>query len=115
MKGHRTLSGKVDFMAKKKTAYRKNKQDRFMVYMMIFIVLFILVVVSIKSMEIRSELEGYKGQEAQLSQEKADLEQEAGELEELEKTVKTKGYAEKVAREQLGLIYPDEIQFIEEK
>lgn len=86
-----------------------------MVYMMIFIVLFILVVVSIKSMEIRSKLEGYQTQREQLSQEKADLEQQAEELNQLEKTVKTKGYAEKVAREQLGLIYPDEIQFVEEK
>ncbi len=86
-----------------------------MVYMMIFIVLFILVVVSIKSMEIRSKLEGYQTQQEQLSQELAQEQERQQDLEQLEKTVKTKGYAEKVAREQLGLIYPDEIQFVEEK
>lgn len=86
-----------------------------MVYMMIFIVLFILVVVSIKSMEIRSKLESYTAQQEELSQELAEQQEQAQELEQLEKTVKTKGYAEKVAREQLGLIYPDEIQFVEEK
>lgn len=86
-----------------------------MVYMIVFIVLFILVVVSIKSMEIRSKLEGYNAQQEQLNQELAEQKEWSTELEQLEKTVKTKGYAEKIAREQLGLIYQDEIQFVEEK
>ncbi len=86
-----------------------------MVYMMIFIVLFILVVVSIKSMEIRSKLEGYQTQQEQLSQELAQEQERQQDLEQLEKKVKTKGYAEKVASEQLGVIYPDALQFVEEK
>ena len=102
------------FMAKKKTAYRKNKQDRFVVYMMVFIVLFILVVVSIKSMEIRSKLADYTARKEQLTEQLEAGQEWQQELEQLEKTVKTNGYAEKVAREQLGLIYPDEIQFVEE-
>lgn len=43
--------------------------------------------------------------EAQIAQE----EERAKELEEFEKYTKTKKYMEEVARERLGLVYPDEI------
>lgn len=86
-----------------------------MILLIVFVVLFILVVVSVKSVELRSQLEGYVARQEELEAEKADQEERARELEDLEKEVKTKGYAEKVARDQLGLVYEDEIQFIEEK
>ncbi len=102
-------------MAKRKTASRRNKQDRYLVYMLAFVVLFILVVVSVRSMEIHSKLDSYQARKEQLEAELASQEAYAEELEQLEKTVKTKGYAEEVARDQLGLVYEDEVQFVEQK
>lgn len=102
-------------MAKRKTATHRNHQDRFMVYMIFGIVLLILIVITVKSVDLRAELESYNVKIDTLNEKKQEEEQRAAELEELEKTVKTKGYAEEVARDVLGLVYEDEIQFIEEK
>lgn len=59
---------------------------------------------------------GLKKQDAELAERKAALErqiaaeeQRTKELEELEKYMQTKKYMEEVAKEKLGLVYPDEI------
>ncbi len=102
-------------MAKRKTASQRNRQDRYLVYMLALVVLFILAVVTVKSIEIRQKLASYEVRKEQLEAEIASHEAYAEELEQLEKTVKTKGYAEEVARDQLGLVYEDEVQFVEQK
>lgn len=102
-------------MAKKKTASRRNKQDRFMVYMISFIVILIMVVVAVKSMDIRAQLAEQTAKREELTEIKEEEQALAKELEEMEKTVKTKGFAEEVARDVLGMGYEDEIQFVEEK
>lgn len=86
-----------------------------MVYMISFIVILIMVVVAVKSMDIRAQLAEQTAKQEELTEIKEEEQARAKELEEMEKTVKTKGYAEEVARDVLGLVYEDEIQFIEEK
>ena len=46
---------------------------------------------------------------ANLEEQLAEEEERTTELEELEKYTKTKKYMEEVARQKLGLVYPDEI------
>lgn len=74
-----------------------------------FIVIVFCIVLGIYSLNLKKEsnqLEEKKQTlEAQIQQE----EDRTKELEELEKYTKTKKYMEEVAREKLGLVYPDEI------
>lgn len=74
-----------------------------------FIVVVFCIVLGIYSLNLKKEsnqLEEKKQTlEAQIQQE----EDRTKELEELEKYTKTKKYMEEVAREKLGLVYPDEI------
>ena len=74
-----------------------------------FIVIVFCIVLGVYSLNLKKEsnqLEEKKQTlEAQIQQE----EDRTKELEELEKYTKTKKYMEDVAREKLGLVYPDEI------
>ena len=74
-----------------------------------FIVIVFCIVLGVYSLNLKKEsnqLEEKKQTlEAQIQQE----EDRTKELEELEKYTKTKKYMEEVAREKLGLVYPDEI------
>lgn len=97
-------------MARKR---RRKKQNRFGVLSISAVVLMLLVVVSIKSVELNAKNEQYIQKEAQLLKERdAQLDRQK-ELEEYAKYVQTKKYIEEVAKEKLGLVYDDEIIFKE--
>lgn len=74
-----------------------------------FIVIVFCIVLGVYSLNLKKESnqleEKKQALEAQIQQE----EDRTKELEELEKYTKTKKYMEEVAREKLGLVYPDEI------
>ena len=69
----------------------------------------LLVVVSVKSVELRQKLEAYQAEEKAL-QEQIDAENaRTQEIEEYRKYTQTKKYVEEVAKEKLGLVNEGEI------
>ena len=61
--------------------------------------------------ELEEQRNTYARQKIKLEEEKESLEAEAGKIEEHKAYVQTKSYVEEVAREKLGLVYPDEVIF----
>lgn len=92
-------------------AYRKRQQNRFSMFLATLVVVLILVLVGVKSIELRDKIDQKRTEAAQLeAQIEAEM-QRTLEIEALGKEVQTKGYIEDVAREKLGLVYEDEILF----
>lgn len=106
--------GKVIFMAKRKVAYRKRRQNRFSMFLVTLVVLMILVVVTVKSMELRSKLDTYTAREQALQEQINAETARKDEIEEYGKYTQTKKYVEEVAKDKLGLVYEGEILFKEE-
>ena len=102
-------------MAKNKVAYRKRSQNRFSMFLVSLVVVMILVVVTVKSVDLQQKIDAKKAEVAQLEEDIAQEEKRAESIEEFGKEVKTKGYIEDVAREKLGLIYEGEILFKKHK
>lgn len=99
---------------RKKAAYRKKLQNRFSMFLVTLVVLVLLVVVGIRAYgltEKREELLTKKAEnEALIEKEK----QEALEIEEYGKYTQTLKFYEEMAKKKLGLVYEDEIIFIQE-
>ncbi len=74
-----------------------------------FVVLSLAVAVNIRGASLREKNEEYQAREAALTRQKEIEEDRAEELEERRIFVQTKQYIEQVAKEKLGLVYPDEI------
>lgn len=98
---------------KKKTVYRKRRQNRFSMFLVTLVVVMILVVVAIKRVEIGAKMEANQARIEQLNGQIADEEARAEEIKEYEKYTHTKGYVEEVAHDKLGLVYEGEIIFKE--
>ena len=99
---------------RKKAAYRKQLQNRFSVFLVSLVVLVLLVVVGIRSYGLtqkRDELLTKKQENAVLIEKE---EQRALEIEEYGKYTQTLKYYEEMAKKKLGLVYEDEIIFIQE-
>jgi cell division protein DivIC len=90
---------------------RKRKQNRFGMLSISAVVLMLLVVVSIKSVELHAKNEQYIQKEAQLIKERDEQLVRQKELEDYAKYVGTKKYIEEVAKNKLGLVFDDEIIF----
>ena len=100
---------------RRRVAYRRRNQNRFSMFLVSLVVVMLIVVVALKSVELRQKI-GSKNQEAQQLDDQIEAENaRAQEIEEFRKEVQTKGYIESIAREKLGLIYEGEIMFKEEK
>ncbi len=96
---------------RQRVAYRKRQQNRFSMFLATLVVVLILVLVGVKSIELRDKIDQKRTEAAQLeTQIEAEM-QRTLEIEALGKEVQTKGYIEDVAREKLGLVYEDEILF----
>ena len=79
------------------------------------VVLMMLVVVTIKSVELRGKKEAYE-QKVMALQEEIDAEkQRTEEIAEYGKYTQTKKYVEELAKDKLGLVYEGEIIFKDEK
>ncbi len=97
--------------ARRRVAYRRRHQNRFSMFLVSLVVIMIMVVVAIKSIDLRQKIDA-KAQEAQILDSQIEAETvRAQEIEEFGKEVQTKGYIENVAREKLGLVYEGEIMF----
>ena len=70
-----------------------------------------LIVVTVKSVELRDKRATYAMREEALMQEIAAEEQRTEEIAEYEKYTQTKKYVEEIAKEKLGLVYEGEIIF----
>ena len=72
------------------------------------VVLILACVLSVQTSRLQAVSEGYQRQEQQLQQELEEESKRTEELEEYQVYVQTRDYIEPVAREQLGLVNPDE-------
>ncbi|MCH5343932.1 MAG: septum formation initiator family protein [Acetatifactor sp.] len=97
-----------------RVAYRKRHQNRFSMFLVTLIVVMIMVIVMVKSIELRHKINNYTVREeilnSQIEAEKARAEA----IEEYRKYTQTKGYVEDVAKDKLGLMYEGEILFKED-
>lgn len=100
-------------MVKRKIVFRqKKRQNRFSMVLVMIAVLMVLVVVSLRSVDLKRKQEYYGG--AQIEQLERQIEEETqrtAEIEEYEKYTKTRKYVEEVAKDKLGLVYEGEIIF----
>lgn len=95
-------------------AYRKKRHNKFGMFLVTTVVAMMLIVVAIKSIELRQKLEAYQAKE-QMLQEQIEAEKERSkEIDEYEKYTQTKKYIEEVAKDKLGLVHEGEIIFREE-
>ena len=96
-------------MVKRKVVFRKKRQNRLGMFLVLMVVLMLLVVVSLKSAELRQKQETYAARERVL-QEQIDAEKaRTEEIEEYRKYTQTKKYGEEVAKDKLGLVNEGEI------
>ena len=96
-------------MVKRKVVFRKKRQNRLGMFLVLMVVLILLVVVSLKSAELRQKQETYAARERVL-QEQIDAEKaRTEEIEEYRKYTQTKKYVEEVAKDKLGLVNEGEI------
>ena len=98
----------------RRAAYRKKRQNRFGMFLVSIAVIMMLVVVALKSAELRAQKEAYHQKELVLQQQIEAEEERALEIEEFEKYTQTKKYIEEVARDKLGLVYDGEVLFKDE-
>ena len=90
-------------MVKRKVVFRKKRQNRLGMFLVLTVVLMLLVVVSFKSVELKQKQE--KALQEQIDAENARTQ----EIEEYRKYTQTKKYVEEVAKDKLGLVKEGEI------
>lgn len=99
-------------MVKRKIVFRrKKKENRLGMLMVTITVLMLLVVVSIKGLQLYQKLEANQARIVQLEQQLEAEEKRTQEIEEYGKYTQTKKYVEEVAKDKLGLVYEGEIIF----
>lgn len=94
---------------KTKRKKRERLGNRLALVGITFVVLSMAVVVNMRSASLRERDFEYQMKEESLRNQLAQEEQRAARLEEERVYVQTKQYIEKVAKEKLGLVNPDEI------
>ena len=98
----------------RKAAYRRKRQNRFGMFLVSLVVVMLLIVVAVKSIELKEKKAYYRQKEQVLAQQIEAEEQRAEEIKEFEKYTQTKKYIEDVAKDKLGLVYEGEIIFKDE-
>ena len=98
----------------RKAAYRKKRQNKFGMFLVSVVVIMLMVVVAVKSVELR-EKKAFSAQKEQTLLEQIEAEtKRSEEIDEYEKYTQTKKYIEDVAKDRLGLVYEGEIIFKDE-
>ncbi len=98
-------------MARSLRERRRRSQNRFAMMSISAVVLVMLVVITIKSVELQSKSDYYASREAVLNKQIAEEQERTEEIAEYKKYVQTKKYVEEVAKDKLGLVYDDEVIF----
>lgn len=101
-------------MARRRIAYRKRRQNRFGMVLTGIVVLMLVVVVAVRSNDLKQKQALYAEKEAVLEQQIEEEKARSEEIEEYRKYTQTKKYVEEVAKDKLGLVYDGEIIFKEE-
>lgn len=94
-----------------KTRRRMNRRKRMGYRLIVLTVMCLLVTGFYAKHRLQRKNEAYQKQEEELMAQIEEEEARTQEIEELSKYVQTKKYVEEVAKERLGLVYPDEILF----
>ncbi|MCR5421738.1 MAG: septum formation initiator family protein [Lachnospiraceae bacterium] len=98
-------------MAKKKVAFKKKRQNRLGMSLVLAVVSMMCLVMIFSMMSLRKKRDSYLEREANLKQQIEAENQRTEDLKEYEKYTKTAAYVEEVAKDKLGLVYEDEIVF----
>lgn len=101
-------------MARRRIAYRKRRQNRFGMFLTGVVVLMLVVVVAVRSSDLKQKQAVYAEREAVLEKQIEEEKARTEEIEEYRKYTQTKKYVEEVAKDKLGLVYEGEIIFKEE-
>lgn len=108
------MKGVVGDMVKRKIAFRKKKQNRLGMFLVATVILILMLVVTVKSVELRGKQAINTQRQEQLLEQIAQEEKRRDEIEEYKKYTQTKKYIEEVAKDKLGLVNEGEIVFKEE-
>lgn len=101
-------------MVKRKIAFRRKRQNRLGMFLVLTVLAMMMVVITVKSVELRAKRDNYAARIEVIEKQIAEEEKRAEEIEEYRKYTKTKKYAEEVAKDKLGLVNEGEIIFKEE-
>lgn len=93
---------------------KRNRENRISKILISFVVIMLLIVVSVKSYELREKRNDCIAKEAYLKEQIEYEEKRAEEIKEYETYTHTKAYVEDIARDKLGLVYEGEILFRDE-
>ena len=101
---------------KKRNARMKRRilQHRLSIIAISGVLVVLAITLSVGSISSHRKNQNYKTQEAELNKQIEAEKERAEEIEELEEYVGTDEYIEDVAKEKLGLLYPNEILFEKE-
>lgn len=98
-------------MARRKPKARRRSQGFGSMLLVAFVAVMIIVIVQVKSGELREKKSAYEKRQAYLVEQIEEQNERARTIEEYQKYITTKQYVEDMARSKLGLVYPDEIIF----
>lgn len=90
---------------------RKSKLSPFTVFGVLVLCCVLCGTLISKTISLKAESAKYSEQILELKKEQKKLKDQKTEMEDYESYVKTKEYTEEVARDKLGLVYPNEIIF----
>ena len=92
-------------------ARRRMLEHRLSILLILCVIVVLGVTLSVASISLHKKNQGYKAQEIELEKQLEEEKSRAEEIDELEKHVGSNEYIEDVARDKLGLAYPNEIVF----
>ena len=98
----------IKYMARRR---RKKKLSPFTVFGVIALCCVLCGTFTYKTVTLKAESAKYSAQISELQKEKKKLKEQKAEIKDYESYAKTKEYTEEVARNKLGLVYPNEIIF----
>lgn len=97
----------------RRAAYQTRYHNKAAIYIVLGTVLVFAVVLFVNCYSLNAKKERLLKEQVLNEAEYAQEQQRASELQDLEKTTQTMKYYEQVAKEQLGMVYEDEIIFKE--
>lgn len=92
-------------------ARRRIRQHRLSILMVSSVIVILAIVLSVASISLHTKNQEYKAQEDELEKQLDEEAKRTEEIDELEEYVGTDEYVEDVAKDKLGLVYPNEILF----
>lgn len=95
----------------KRARSKRQLQHKLSMYVIASVIVVLVATLSVASISLHAKNKEYMAQEAELEAQIKAESNRAEEIDELEEYVGTDEYVEDVAKEKLGLVYPNEILF----